>query len=177
MKSWWLVVVGVVLGLVAGFFAFRKPAIAPTVNTNNGSNIGTNVNAGLNANASTNLTPVGASNSEDIGNADEKADRITVSKPKPNAAVASPLTVSGQARGTWFFEGEFRVRLLDANSKEIVAGNATAQGEWMTTEFVPFTVKLEFDKPSTAKGTLVLHKANPSGLAENDDELRVPVKF
>ena len=32
-------------------------------------------------------------------------------------------------------------------------------------------------KPATATGTLVVHKANPSGLAANDDQLTFPVKF
>jgi len=47
----------------------------------------------------------------------------------------------------------------------------------MTTEFVPFTAIMDFAEPSTKTGTLILQKDNPSGLAEYDDELRIPVIF
>ena len=54
---------------------------------------------------------------------------------------------------------------------------AQAQSDWMTEEFVPFKAMLEFSAPTTATGTLVLEKDNPSGLPENADSLIVPVKF
>ena len=54
---------------------------------------------------------------------------------------------------------------------------ATAQDEWMTEEFVPFTSTLEFDQPTGKKGTLIFHKDNPSGLEELEDSLEVPVRF
>ena len=47
----------------------------------------------------------------------------------------------------------------------------------MTTEFVAFTVVLTFSVPITETGTLVLEKDNPSGLLENANELRIPVRF
>src|SRR4051812_32842409 len=45
------------------------------------------------------------------------ADLIQVNAPKPNDLVKSPLTVTGKARGTWYFEASFPVRLEDANGK------------------------------------------------------------
>ena len=54
---------------------------------------------------------------------------------------------------------------------------AQAKGEWMTTDFVPFTAQLKFGQPSLEKGLLILRKDNPSGLAENDEQLIVPVKI
>lgn len=47
----------------------------------------------------------------------------------------------------------------------------------MTEEFVPFEAKIEFEILATSKGVLILEKDNPSGLPENDDQLRVPVRF
>ena len=47
----------------------------------------------------------------------------------------------------------------------------------MTENFVPFRTELEFRTPTTERGTLVLEKDNPSGLPENSDELRIPVRF
>ena len=54
------------------------------------------------------------------------------------------------------------------NNNEIASGIAQADGEWMTTEFVPFKSILNFDKSSTTAGRLIFKKDNPSGLSEND---------
>ncbi len=105
------------------------------------------------------------------------ADIIRLASPQAGQLVASPLEVTGEARGTWYFEASFPVKLLDANGTELAAVPAQAQSDWMTKNFVPFKAKLAFQTPATSTGTLVLKKDNPSGLPENDDELRVPVKF
>lgn len=107
------------------------------------------------------------------------ADIIKVSFPKPNEAVKSPLVVKGEARGNWYFEASFPVRLYDANNQEIplTPGYIMTTEDWMTTEFVPFEAMLTFEKPTTGAGTLVLEKDNPSGLPENDDKISIPVKF
>jgi len=54
---------------------------------------------------------------------------------------------------------------------------AQAQGDWMTENFVPFAATLDFTTPTTATGSLILEKDNPSGLPENDKQLTIPVKF
>jgi hypothetical protein len=106
-----------------------------------------------------------------------KSDLIRVQSPQPGALVQSPLRVSGEARGTWYFEASFPVTLLDGNGHALVQTHAQAKGEWMTESFVPFESELRFGPPATATGTLVLAKDNPSGLPEHADELRVPVRF
>jgi hypothetical protein len=102
---------------------------------------------------------------------------ISVSSPSANSIVKSPLTITGKARGNWFFEAQFPVVLLDANGKELSRGVAQATEDWMTTDFVDFKVTLTFSQPTTATGEFVLSKDNPSGLPENDASVRVPVKF
>ncbi|HDZ54557.1 MAG TPA: hypothetical protein ENI19_02265 [Candidatus Nealsonbacteria bacterium] len=114
---------------------------------------------------------------EDIGNELEKLDLILINSPRPNAKIKSPLEIMGQARGYWFFEGDFPVQLEDGNGKELATTTAQAFSEWMTDKFVPFEATLEFQKPTTNRGVLILEKDNPSGLPENADELRVPVYF
>lgn len=108
-----------------------------------------------------------------------KDDLIVVDSPRPNDTITSPLTISGRARGNWFFEASFPVRLVDANGQNIPLDPPyiMATGDWMTTEFVPFTATLNFTRPTTDTGTLILQKDNPSGLPENADELKIPVKF
>lgn len=105
------------------------------------------------------------------------ADIIKVSLPIPGEVVTSPLVVTGEARGNWYFEASFPVRLYDANGVELAVIPAQAQGEWMTTEFVPFSATLNFGMPITPTGTLVLEKDNPSGMPELDDKISIPVRF
>ncbi|MCX6785772.1 MAG: Gmad2 immunoglobulin-like domain-containing protein [Candidatus Komeilibacteria bacterium] len=104
-----------------------------------------------------------------------KADLIQVSYPVPNQIVASPLTITGQARGMWFFEASFPIELTDANGQTVASGLAQATSDWMTENFVPFTATLKFTKPQTSTGVLILKKDNPSGLPEHDDSLQIPV--
>jgi len=113
---------------------------------------------------------------DDIASVD-KSDLIKVNSPLPNEAVKSPLIVSGLARGVWFFEGSFPVRLFGGDGKEIAVGIAQAEGEWMTAEFVPFKTILNFEKPSAKTGKLILEKDNPSDFRQYDDELVIPVIF
>ena len=114
---------------------------------------------------------------EDIGNELEKTDLIRINNPRPNQEITSPLEIKGEARGAWFFEASFPIKLLDADNKVIAIGHAEAQSEWMTEEFVPFKGTLEFSTPQTLKGKLILEKDNPSGLPEYADQLEIPVKF
>jgi len=103
---------------------------------------------------------------------------IVLDSPVPGARVSSPLGIRGRARGTWFFEGDFPVDLLDASGNLIAKGFCTAKGEWMTKDFVPFEGTLSFGKPVPGgRGTLVLRKDNPTGLSEHDDALTVPLSF
>lgn len=104
-----------------------------------------------------------------------KEDIISITRPHAFAEVSSPLFVKGNARGTWYFEASFPVKLYDARGVLIAQHYATAQSDWMTTEFVPFESTLEFSISSSQQGTLVLEKDNPSGLPEHADEIRIPV--
>lgn len=116
--------------------------------------------------------------SEDIGNAIEKTNLIQATNPVPNQQISSPLTITGQAVGSWYFEASFPVKLFDANDNLLAEGVAGAQGDWMTTAFVPFTATLNFTaQPANSTGTLILYKDNPSGLTQNDDQLTIPVIF
>lgn len=114
---------------------------------------------------------------QDIGNEIEKMDLIRIDFPRPNQVIESPLIITGQARGNWFFEGDFPIELLDDNENIIIQSYATAKSEWMTEDFVQFEVEISFDAPATVKGVLVLKKDNASGLSEQADELRVPIIF
>ena len=102
---------------------------------------------------------------------------IRVDTPQPNETVQSPLEIKGEARGYWFFEASFPVKIFDDNNFLLGVKPAQALGEWMTENFVPYESTISFAVPSTPKGKIVLEKDNPSGLPEHADELVVPVYF
>jgi hypothetical protein len=102
---------------------------------------------------------------------------VRVVTPKINQTIISPLEIQGEARGTWYFEASFPVKLLDSNRNEVALGIASAQSDWMTENFVPFKLSLIFSKPATDTGSLVLIKDNPSGLPQNDAQVSFPIRF
>ena len=123
------------------------------------------------------LAPVSAPSPSNQLPSGEQPDLIRVGTPQVNATVESPVVIEGEARGNWYFEASFPVAILDANGQELGRVAAEAQGEWMTTEFVPFVVTLTFAQPTTDTGTLILEKSNPSGLPEHAAEVRIPIRF
>lgn len=117
---------------------------------------------------------------EFVGNELEKTDLIRISTPRPNQTISSPLTITGEARGNWYFEASFPVFLVDWDGRIIAQGVAQAKSDWMTTDFVPFEAALTFTVDKNAysnKGSLILKKDNPSGLPQNDDALEIPIVY
>lgn len=116
---------------------------------------------------------------EDIGNELEKSDLIQLDTPHPGQTITSPLVISGQARGTWFFEASFPVFLTDWDGKIIAQGIAQAKSDWMMTDFVPFEATIHFAASTAVSkhGALILKKGNPSGLPANDDALEIPIIY
>ena len=119
---------------------------------------------------------------EEIGNELEKINMIRLDSPRPNGKITSPLVVSGEARGNWFFEASFPLILTDWDGRIIAQSIATAKTDWMTEDFVQFEGTLEFETPEnigdfSKRGSLILKKDNPSGIPEYDDALEIPVRF
>jgi hypothetical protein len=103
---------------------------------------------------------------------------IYVSNIVSGQKINNPLRITGQARGYWFFEASFPIVLTDWNGLIIAEGFATANSEWMTENFVPFTAELNFVKPvDFNNGNLILQKDNPSGEYQFDDALEISVTF
>ena len=130
----------------------------------------------------------------------EKGVEMIVTSPLKDSVVTSPLTITGEVPGFWYFEATFPVTLVNWDGLIIAEGYATAQGDpdasvgvnWMTEEYVPFTATLEFTDvlPLTEvvedltqveefmkKGALILQRDNPSGLPQNDDAVEFSIRF
>lgn len=104
-------------------------------------------------------------------------DMIMIDYPKVDSIIQSPIDVSGSARGSWFFEASAPVVIVDGDGNVLGAKYITANGEWMTTDFVPFTGSIDFMESKTAIGKVIFQKDNPSGLPEYDLSYEVPVRF
>lgn len=124
-------------------------------------------------------TPEGEVFERYVGNELEKEDLIRIDSPRPGAEIEdkSTFTVTGEARGYWFFEGDFPIELANRSGKVIGRGIAVAQDEWMVEEFVPYKAEVEFEESYVGDAVLMLHRHNPSDLKEDDDVLLVPVKI
>ena len=102
---------------------------------------------------------------------------IVVTEPFPRQAVGNTFMVSGKARGGWYFEANFPYEVWGAEgggSRRLVEGPVQAQGEWMTSEFVPFSFQVTVPNYKGA-AKLVLLRDNPSGLPENDSSIVIPI--
>ncbi|KKS06613.1 MAG: hypothetical protein A2418_00970 [Candidatus Brennerbacteria bacterium RIFOXYC1_FULL_41_11] len=106
-----------------------------------------------------------------------KMDLIQIFEPKPYSGITSPIKISGQARGYWFFEASFPAKIIDENDVILGQGIARAKTDWMVQDFVSFELEIDFIKSSTETGYIVFEKDNPSGLPENADDLKWPIKF
>lgn len=106
-----------------------------------------------------------------------KEDLIVVASPHAYEEISSPVIVRGKARGTWFFEASFPVKIIDQSGNILGVVPVMTSEEWMTTDFVSFQAEVPFISSGAVDGFVIFEKDNPSGLSEHADELRVPVVF
>ncbi|MFA6158402.1 MAG: Gmad2 immunoglobulin-like domain-containing protein [Candidatus Paceibacterota bacterium] len=109
--------------------------------------------------------------------ASSTSDLIRIDEPAASSSLSAPFSVSGQARGQWFFEGSFPIKVIGIDGTELGTGIARANGEWMTTDFVPFVASVSFDPKGNVDGFVRFVRDNPSGLPGNDAHVDVPVHF
>lgn len=111
-----------------------------------------------------------------------KGVEIFLNNPTPETKFESPLLISGRAPGNWFFEASAPVTITDWDGLIIAEGYVTAQGDWMTTDYVPFSGTVEFTKPECAadyckRGSFIFRKDNPSGESKFDDAVEFMFEF
>lgn len=104
-------------------------------------------------------------------------DIIIIDSPKPYQKVQVTIIIKGKAKGSFFFEGTFPIRIEDENGNLIVSDYIMTKENWMTENFVSFETHFYFEKGNLRKGFIIFEKANPSGLLENKFEIRIPLYF
>lgn len=105
------------------------------------------------------------------------SEDIKVTDPSTNEVIESPVIITGEAKGAWYFEAVFNTILYDDKGLELGSAILTAKTDWMSEDFVPFEGTLSFKKPTTSSGTLRFLSANPSGLPQNLKTFDMPVRF
>ena len=154
--KWLLGIVFILIVMAAGFLAFSPKTQAPVV---------------TNPPVATTTQPAMLD------------DLIVVDSPLPGTTLISAMnsvtiTVTGKARGNWYFEATAPVELTNVSGTSIASGHITAQGDWMTTDYVPFSGTFTFPlQPAGSVGTLVLRNDNPSGDPAKEKALKIPVQF
>lgn len=107
----------------------------------------------------------------------DKGVTVSVYTPVSGESVDSPLLVFGKVPGNWSFEGDFPLKLIGDDNTVLAEMPAMLLDDWMTSDLVPFWAEIPFTAGSAEGVTLVLVKDNPSGLAENDDRVTIPLKL
>ncbi len=104
-------------------------------------------------------------------------DGIRITNPEAGSAVSSPVQIEGEAKGNWYFEAEFTVH-LEQNGKTLADTIVHARGDWMTSDFVPFSTTIIFPE-NVRKGDafLVFKNSNASGKPELDKTFKLPVRI
>ena len=103
------------------------------------------------------------------------ADLIQVELPFPGAVTGKDFGVIGKARGYWFFEGSFPIEVRERSGEVLATSIATADGEWMTEDFVKFASEIKIPESYIGPATLILKKDNPSGLPAHDASISFPI--
>lgn len=112
-------------------------------------------------------------------------DQIQITSLNPGDTITSPITFTGEARGTWYFEASFPIFIVNWDGLIIGQGVAQAQEDWMTKKVVPFKATITFEKPDindmnrayARRGAVIFKKDNPSGLPEHDAAVEIPIVF
>jgi hypothetical protein len=115
---------------------------------------------------------------EASGSAEKIADHPEVSSPVAGTKIVSPVTIKGKVPAGWMFEGQFPIKLTDANKKIIVTGTAkeVTLGSWQSGSTVDFQVTMTFTT-SSASGFLILENDNPSGDPNKAKTFEIPIIF
>lgn len=145
------------------------------------------------------ITPINTSWSLETGSWDEitdtpvipekkiytskKGNKVTVNENVEGMKISSPLTLTGKIPTNWVFEAVFWVWLYTSSWEVIKQHYGTAniwdENQEVILPEVDFVVDFEYDanQYEWVSWYIELRNDNPSGLPENEDNIRIPVTF
>jgi hypothetical protein len=93
----------------------------------------------------------------------------------PNTKVHGILSYRGVIKGSYFFEANIVINILDTNKKVLKTSNAVAKTDWATSGPVSFEGNIDFTGLSTGPAYFEIHNDNASGLPANDKSILIPI--
>lgn len=111
MKKPFLLITAVIIVFALTYFFAPQRVMAPTVTEDTSDDLQVVVPAPK-------LSPEMANTATEM---------IEVTAPLPNTTLTSPITLTGRARGPWYFEASFPIELRDANNVLIAQTVGQAQ--------------------------------------------------
>lgn len=133
-----LLIIVLILLVIGLYFITSKKAESPVVDGDNGTLV--------------------LLTSEVTGNKD---DLVSFSV-KAGSDVSGVLYLTGSIKNAYFFEGNIKVDLLDANKNIMKSGFGTATTEWTTTDPVSFTSTID-STGLIGAGYILIQNDDPSG--------------
>lgn len=106
----------------------------------------------------------------------KKGLEFELTNPLPNSELGCEFILSGKMPNGWFFEASFRYSIV-VNDKEILSGLVQTEDDYTITKMPFFSTNIICNEECYGESEIVLRNDNPSGLLENEDEYRIPVKF
>ena len=163
----YIVALGVVIGLMGASFWYLNSIKTPEIDIEEDEVVGEETN---NTEEKISYVPSSAS------------DLIKIDSPQAgDKNISSPIKITGEARGNWFFEATAPVMLTNWDGLIIAQGHITAEGNWMTEDFVPFKGEIVFDTKDVPdfnkRGSLIIKNSNASGLPEHDMAAEMVIFF
>lgn len=106
---------------------------------------------------------------------------IEIKSPVPGAVSTEVLYVKGAIPGSWYFEGSAQFKIVDDQYKEIAFGSIPALSDWMTTQRVPFEIKITTDSLNyTGDAVIHIQSENVRGDEEGEREVKkmsIPIRI
>lgn len=87
------------------------------------------------------------------------------------------MTINGEAKSTWFYEGIAKGEVRNEKEEAVGAFTIKAIRDPKTANFVEWTGQIQYNQPKTKTGYIVLKNANTSGEVQKDKSLWIPVIF
>ncbi len=104
---------------------------------------------------------------------------LLVFQPQAQQKILPPLTITGQARGYWFYNNEFPVIVYDSTDTAIAYGVAKTTADTNTKEFLPFTAVIEEYTflPAKKRGYILFQRSTGDIQQGRQNTARVPIQF
>jgi hypothetical protein len=91
-------------------------------------------------------------------------NEVEIKSPAANSTISGDFVIRGSMPGSWYFEANAQLRIIDASYQEIAIGSVQALSDWMTTQRVPFEVKMNTSTlNTTGKATIIISSENVQG--------------